>query len=60
MRIARQACVDYGRGNHPAGLDFGDCWGCALAKAAGEPLLFKGEDFARADIRPYRPPAASP
>lgn len=60
VRIARQAYVDYGRGNHPAGLDFGDCRGCALAKAAGEPLLFKGEDFARTDIRPYRSPSTEP
>jgi ribonuclease VapC len=60
VRIARQAYVDYGRGNHPAGLNFGDCFAYALAKAAGEPLLFKGEDFARTDIRPYRSASSEP
>ena len=49
--IARQAYLDFGRGKHPAGLHFGDCFAYALAKATGEPLLFKGEDFARTDIR---------
>jgi ribonuclease VapC len=38
--IARQAFSDYGKGRHPAGLNFGDCFSYALAKAAGEPLLF--------------------
>ena len=37
-------------GNHPAALNFGDCFAYALAEATGEPLLFKGEDFARTDI----------
>jgi len=55
VRIARQAYVDFGRGHHPAGLNFGDCFAYALAKATGEPLLFKGDDFAQTDIRPYRP-----
>jgi ribonuclease VapC len=53
VRIARQAYVDFGRGNHLAGLNFGDCFAYALAKATGEPLLFKGEDFARTDIGSY-------
>ena len=53
VRIARQAYLDFGRGSHPAALNFGDCFAYALAKATGEPLLFKGEDFARTDIRPY-------
>jgi ribonuclease VapC len=48
--IARQAYADFGRGNHPAALNFGDCFAYALAKATGEPLLFKGNDFARTDI----------
>ena len=48
---ARQAYLDFGRGNHPAGLNFGDCFAYALAKAAGAPLLFKGDDFGRTDIR---------
>lgn len=50
FRIARQAYLDFGRGNHPAKLNFGDCFAYALAKATGEPLLFKGDDFARTDI----------
>jgi len=48
--LARQAFVDYGKGRHPAGLNFGDCFAYALAKATGEPLLFKGADFAQTDI----------
>lgn len=49
-RLARQAFLDYGKGRHRARLNFGDCFAYALAKAAGEPLLFKGDDFARTDI----------
>jgi len=48
--IARQAFHDFGRGRHPAGLNFGDCFAYALTKTSGEPLLFKGEDFKRTDI----------
>jgi ribonuclease VapC len=48
--IARQAFVDFGKGRHRAGLNFGDCFPYALAKATGEPLLFKGEDFAKTDV----------
>jgi ribonuclease VapC len=49
--IARQAYRDYGRGSfHPARLDFGDCFAYALARATGEPLLFKGDDFRHTDI----------
>lgn len=47
---ARQAYRQYGKGRHPAGLNFGDCFAYALAAARGEPLLYKGEDFARTDI----------
>jgi ribonuclease VapC len=54
VRIARQAYVDFGRGHHPAALNFGDCFAYALAKATGEPLLFKGDDFEQTDIRAYR------
>jgi ribonuclease VapC len=51
-RIARQAYRDFGKGAaHPAGLNYGDCFAYALAREMGEPLLFKGEDFARTDIR---------
>ncbi|MGA2115638.1 MAG: type II toxin-antitoxin system VapC family toxin [Bryobacteraceae bacterium] len=49
-QLARQAFLDFGKGRHPAGLNFGDCFAYALAKATGEPLLFKGEDFAKTDI----------
>jgi ribonuclease VapC len=42
----------YGKGNHPAGLNIGDCCAYALAKYSGEPLLFKGNDFRQTDIRP--------
>ena len=48
--IARQAFHDFGKGRHPAGLNFGDCFAYALAKFTGEPLLFKGEDFKKTDI----------
>jgi ribonuclease VapC len=48
--IARQAYADFGKGRHAAGLNFGDCFAYALAKATGEPLLFKGKDFKKTDI----------
>jgi ribonuclease VapC len=48
--IARQAWRHYGKSNHPAGLNFGDCFAYALAKISGEPLLFKGDDFNQTDI----------
>lgn len=55
--LARQAFLDYGKGRHKAGLNFGDCFSYALAKASGEPLLFKGNDFSQTDIEPAaRPP----
>ena len=50
LRFARHAFCTFGKGNHPAGLNFGDCFAYALSKASGEPLLFKGEDFAGSDI----------
>ncbi len=48
--IAFQGFLRYGKGQHPAGLNFGDCFSYALAKAYDEPLLFKGDDFPRTDI----------
>lgn len=48
--IARVAFRKYGKGRHRAGLNFGDCFAYALAKASGEPLLSKGDDFARTDV----------
>ena len=50
--IARQAYLEFGKGVHPAGLNFGDCFSYALAKSSGMPLLFKGNDFALTDITP--------
>jgi ribonuclease VapC len=53
--LARQAFSDYGKGRHPAGLSFGDCFSYALAKATGEPLLFRGDDFRKTDVIPALP-----
>ncbi|HWX45009.1 MAG TPA: type II toxin-antitoxin system VapC family toxin [Solirubrobacteraceae bacterium] len=50
VEIARAAWRRFGKGRHPAALNFGDCFAYALAKSSGEPLLFKGEDFARTDL----------
>jgi ribonuclease VapC len=50
-RLARDAYRRFGRGHHPAKLNFGDCFSYALAKATDEPLLFKGKDFQLTDIR---------
>ena len=50
-RIAREAYRDFGRGSgHPAGLNLGDCFAYALARAFNEPLLFKGGDFIHTDV----------
>lgn len=48
--IARRAYLTYGRGRHPAALNYGDCFAYALARATDRPLLFKGNDFAQTDI----------
>ena len=50
VEIARIAWRDFGKGRHPAGLNFGDCFAYALAKATGSALLFKGQDFTLTDI----------
>ena len=50
VEIARNAWSSYGRGRHAAGLNIGDCCSYALALYSGEPLLYKGEDFARTDV----------
>ena len=47
---ARRAFRRYGKGRHPAGLNFGDCASYALAMCSGEPLLFKGADFTATDV----------
>ncbi len=49
--LATQAWLAYGKGRHPAALNFVDCLSYALAKRSGLPLLFKGEDFSRTDVR---------
>ena len=50
VEAARRAWRRFGKGNHPAALNFGDCFAYALAETTGEPLLFKGEDFTRTDV----------
>ena len=50
MEAARRAWRRFGKGNHPAALNYGDCFAYALASVKGEPLLFKGEDFSQTDI----------
>lgn len=51
--LAQLAFRKFGKGRHPAGLNFGDCFAYALAKATNEPLLFKGNDFIHTDITIY-------
>jgi ribonuclease VapC len=53
--LARSAFRRFGKGRHPAGLNFGDCFSYALARALGEPLLFVGNDFSQTDVQvaPY-------
>jgi ribonuclease VapC len=50
LRAAQEAYRRFGKGRHPAGLNFGDCMSYALARVCQEPLLFKGEDFVLTDI----------
>jgi ribonuclease VapC len=52
-QIARQAYRDFGKGRHPAALNFGDCFAYALVRETGESLLFKGNDFGKTDIPLY-------
>jgi len=49
--LATRAWLAFGKGRHPAALNFADCVSYALAKRSGEPLLFKGEDFAKTDVQ---------
>lgn len=49
-QIAADAFARYGKGRHPAGLNFGDCFAYALARSLNAPLLFKGDDFTRTDV----------
>ena len=48
--LAREAFRRFGKGRHPAGLNYGDCFSYALAVALAEPLLFVGDDFGRTDV----------
>ena len=48
--VAVDAFVTYGKGRHPAALDFGDCLTYAVARVAAEPLLCVGDEFARTDL----------
>ena len=50
--LARDAFARFGKGRAVAGLNFGDCFSYALARAADRPLLFKGGDFSQTDITP--------
>jgi ribonuclease VapC len=58
-RLARHAFGRFGKGRHPAGLNFGDCFSYALARVRGEPLLFKGDDFSQTDAIALAPPPRS-
>jgi len=48
--VAVEAWLRYGKGRHPAGLNFGDCLAYAVSKVADEPLLCRGDDFAKTDL----------
>ena len=50
QELALAAWRKFGKGRHPAGLNIGDCCSYALARSTGEPLLYKGDDFSKADI----------
>ena len=50
MEVARDAWRRFGKGKHPASLTIGDCCAYALSRISGEPLLFKGDDFAGTDV----------
>ena len=50
LELAREAYARYGKGRNSAGLNYGDCFSYALAKATGLPLLFKGSDFSKTDL----------
>lgn len=49
-KLAREAWQQFGKGRHPAGLNFGDCFAYALSRQRGQRLLYKGEDFSKTDI----------
>lgn len=49
-KLARDAYARFGKGRHPAGLNYGDCFAYALARCFGELLLYEGVDFSRTDL----------
>lgn len=51
LRAAQSAYLRFGKGRHPAALNYGDCMSYALAQVCGEELLFKGQDFVKTDVR---------
>lgn len=53
--LARIAWRTFGKGRHPAGLNIGDCCSYALSKSCNEPLLFKGDDFSKTDLKIVKP-----
>ena len=53
--LARHAFRTFGKGRHAAGLNYGDCFSYALSQSSGEPLLFKGGDFAQTDVAAVTP-----
>lgn len=59
-KLARDALRRFGKGRHPAGLNFGDCFAYALAKSLGHPLLYKGDDFSKTDVVAAVPFSGSP
>ncbi len=50
VRLARDAALHFGRGRHPAALNFADCFGYALSIESGEALLCVGNDFTQTDV----------
>ena len=60
LAVARLAARHFRRGRHPAGLNFGDCFAYALARARNVPLLFKGDDFSMTDVRVVTAPDLKP
>lgn len=50
VEVAREGYARFGKGRHPAGLNFGDVFAYALARLRGQPLLYVGEDFTRTDV----------
>jgi len=54
VALARDGALRFGRGRHPAALNFGDCFSYALSVERGEPLLFVGDDFSQTDVEVCR------